>query len=234
MSAPKERPILFSGPMVRAILEDRKTQTRRVVTPQPASMHGLLPAVGGGNWTDRGRLVRCPYGQPGDRLWVRETWRSWNERFDCADDGDGMGAITHTYVAYAGTPRIGFRPVPDRQRIVFLDESTPLDRAPALLGPWKPSIHMPRWASRLILEVTEVRVQRLQEISEEDALSEGFVRGGFSGRVAITKGSFHLGPVWPTARAAFQELWDSINGESPGCSWEANPWVWCVSFRRMS
>lgn len=92
---------------------------------------------------------------------------------------------------------------------------------------------MPRWASRLTLEVTDVRVQRLQDISEEDALSEGFVRGNFWPR-RNEQGAFHLGPVWSNAREAFQELWDSINGERPGRSWETNPWVWAITFNRIT
>lgn len=172
----KERPILFSGPMVRAILEGRKTQTRRVVKPQPAHIAGIGTVLNIDTITGKA----CPYGKPGDRLWVRETW-----------DGvrlDGGGAL----VSYRAD---GDKPVTDD-------------------GRWHPSIHMPRWASRITLEVVSVRVERLQEISEEDAMAEG---------VALAEN--YRGPV-----AHFASLWEQINGLG---SWNANPWVWVVEFRRV-
>lgn len=178
----KERPILFSGPMVRAILDGRKTQTRRIVKPQPTNDYvTFMPLsselVGvtkhGGPIDNRGWL-HCPYGKTGDRLWVRETW--------CPD----VEPYTFRYKADGGEP---------------------LER-------WRPSIHMPRWASRITLEVVSVRVERLQDISEEDALAEGIT--------LVERGT---SPV-----DQFNKLWESING--PG-SWEANPWVWVVSFKRI-
>jgi hypothetical protein len=199
----KERPIMFSGAMVRSIIDGRKTQTRRVMRIQPTVVrHWANVETNGVRWTwpngdeatyaDRPDVIasyterdfwkHCPYGQPGDRLWVRETWGKLD-----------MGSACHRAD----------------------DESaTPAD------GRWRPSIHMPRWASRLTLEVTDVRVQRLREISEEDARAEGVD--------APTPDMPSL-----TGRFRFECLWDSINGERPGCSWENNPWVWCVSFRRL-
>ena len=176
----KERPILFSGPMVRAILEGRKTQTRRVVRlPKDASPYAELHHIdllGNAVFTD-GSVVRA-FAQAGTRLWVRETW-----------SGTGMDVV------YKSDDLSSWRQ----------------------LSPWRPSIHMPRWASRITLEVTGVRVERLQDISEEDAKAEG---------VTLKGTSRYDGE----ARDAFESLWCSINGAE---SWDANPWVWCVSFRKL-
>ena len=196
----KEHPILFSGPLVRAILSGKKTQTRR-----------LMRSPRGGGWTPAGPIirtaadladpwfrwerkqsfaelefldVRCPYGKPGDRLWVRETF---------SFGPGGQGDIR--YRAY-GENGEG----------------------------WTPSIHMPRWASRIDLEVTEVRVQRLLEITEEDAQAEG-VRGHPLGRAALDANGTHKG--------AFLAVWEAINGTRPGGSIADNPWVWAVSFKRV-
>ena len=197
----KERPILFSGQMVRAILEGRKTQTRRIVKPQPTKDYvTLMPLSGelvgvtkhGGPIDNRGWL-HCPYGKPGDRLWVRET-HAW---YDPAQTVYYKASETDwTYL------------------------------------PWRPSIHMPRWASRINLEVVSVRVERLQDISEEDAMSEGIESWEERGvddaqdyyRDYVTGGHVY------NAKDSFRSLWQSING--PG-SWEANPWVWVVEFKRI-
>jgi hypothetical protein len=204
---PRERPILFSGPMVRAVLDGRKTQTRRVVK-HPGD---FLGAGGrhGGDWDDP-RLwgwedpehpshfivlarepepgdvpVRCPYGVPGDRLWCRETWAP---------------------------------AVDDNGRFAFYAASNP-DPSPFSFR-WRPSIHMPRWASRISLEIAEVRVQRLREIGAADIVAEG------------------IHPIGPehhpkVLRDDFRTLWDSINGKRPVCAWDDNPWVWAISFRRL-
>ena len=171
-----ERPILFSGPMVRALLEGRKTQTRRVMKPQPKGMARLDT---GGSWplASGSEFMRCPYGVPGDRLWVRESWRK----------ADSM------------TESVFYR----------ADEEWNAGAG------WKPSIHMPRWASRLTLEVTGVKVERVQEISERDAVAEGMPPSV---------------PDQATAVEIFEELWDSIN-EARGYGWSVNPWVWALTFR---
>lgn len=191
----RERPILFSAPMVRAILEGRKTQTRRVVKPQPA-----------GAWAAPGRRA-CPYGQAGDRLWVRETWGTHDQGFDTAEES--------TVVVYRADVD---RPEPKR---------------------WRPSIHMPRVASRITLEVTGVRVERLHQLSEADALAEGIHRidigSGYEPRYSAAPRSWADAvegdpDVQLTASAAFRELWESINGLR---SWLANPWVWVVEFKRL-
>jgi hypothetical protein len=210
-----ERPILFSGPMVRALLEGRKVQTRRIMKVQPPSeRHELwwtadttnaverrkMKAGPRGSWLDMSspRADRdgsepfgCPYGVPGDRLWVRENfylcnWIHWPDLPHRVNPVD-----KHDVAFFAAT----------------FDRCTPRER---------PSIHMPRWASRLTLEVTEVRVERLQAISEDDARAEGVI------------GATRDGGRQVSHRDAFAHLWNSINGPS---SWAANPFVWAVSFR---
>lgn len=205
----KERPILFSGAMVRAILAGTKTQTRRI--ERDGDTIAKLPYPN----------VCCPYGALGDRLWVRETWRSWRSTCaeDDADDEHECGPhCDQTYVAYQATPRDGYRPKPDHARITYLDESTPLERNQRLLGPWKPSIHMPRAFSRIDLEVVSVRVERLQDITEEDARAEG---------VPLV---MPIGCNSSEYRASFRALWAAINGDR--APWASNPWVWRVEFRR--
>ena len=195
IEAMKERPILFSGPMVRALLDGRKTQTRRGVKEwRPVPGHGPVPrdlVVTPSGFSYRST---CPYGQPGDRLWVRETWgislcgnrvslspEAWPDgwpvdRLRYAADGYDFGSSTK-----------------------------------------RPSIHMPRWASRITLEVTDVRVQRLFEISEDDAKAEGADIEKW--QVITHVGAFHL-------------LWDSINAKR--APWASNPFVWVVSFKRIN
>lgn len=212
----KERPILFSALMVRALLAGTKTQTRRVVKPQfamdavPEEMcatneRGHQITGHSGLWWcaaegDADVARRCPYGQPGDRLWVRECF---------CEDPLSFGALYRA----------------DGE----LDE-------PALNagGKWRPSIHMPRWASRITLEVTGVRVERLQDISEADAVAEGIERCEdffecTTWRVyGEPEGSDVVAPDDPVG--SYQSLWEFING--PG-SWDVNPWVWVVEFKRV-
>jgi hypothetical protein len=189
-----EKPILFSGPMVRAIMDGSKTMTRRIVKPQPPPetlemrLHGdeWLPCWEDDDYAgcyvahgDMGHRRRCPYGRPGDRLWVRETFQ----------DDSGL-EFDMPMCVYRAT------------------DNTAATR-------WRPSIHMPRWASRITLEVVAVRVERLNDISAYDAISEGIDLTGATDRAA---------------RQSFQLLWESINGAG---SWAANPWVWVVEFRRV-
>jgi hypothetical protein len=226
-----ERPILFSGPMVRAILEGTKTQTRRVMKPQPswdAAGGGWYPPNGTSQSAEmqpprarhyanaahvnRGLAIDfSPYGQPGDRLWVLETWAPI---LICGNSCD-VAYAAHGQEPDANTAR----------RVTLTDEE--LEQAWRFLrhGKWCPSIHMPRWASRIALEVTEVHVQCLQEISEEDAEAEGCPGFSSAGHPAGDDGM--------SPEQEFRVLWDSINGERPGCSWEDNPWVWCIAFRRL-
>jgi hypothetical protein len=202
----KERPIIFSGPMVRALLDGSKTQTRRVMKPQLVygTVAGLfnswyLPSgQGGGTLYPNGKekiLGTCPYGQPGDRLWVRESF--------CKIIGQSGGWIETDYQA---TYTHGFR----------LGDSLGLKKR------WTPSIHMPRAASRITLEITSVRVERLQDISEADAQAEGVTDDG--SLVTDLDGKDRGGAI-----AAYATLWEVINGVG---SWDDNPWVWVVSFKR--
>ena len=230
--AKRERPILFSGPMVRAILEGRKTQTRRVVKHDASKGWGDVRDTDG--WplqqTEQAvwSRVACPYGVPGDRLWVKETACYWTYA-----DGTVGG---QTPVVYADSPcwdgvcrdaRAG--------RPVSLEEH---------IGWWKKrsSIHMPRRYSRLTLEVVAVRVERLQAISDNDAYAEGveMVRGpqnptyGVPGQAPTfkhyTNPAFNGGNGVGVAHS-YRTLWESINGSG---SWDANPWVWVVEFRRLT
>lgn len=204
----KDHPIIFSAPMVRAILEGKKTQTRRIVKPQPDRIIGKYPAI-----DDFGDLeaIRCPYGQPGDRLWVRETWAYVdNSEFDEPNYYD--------YKADSGAKYPGQWP-----------EEFTRDEVPENVR-WRPSIHMPRAASRILLEVADVRVERLQEISEQDAIEEG-VELVASGPVL---GDFYRHYADPERgldpQSSFETLWQSLHGPE---SWDANPWVWVITFKRL-
>lgn len=208
----KERPILFNGAMVRAVLEGRKTQTRRVVKNlegRPANSWTLHRAAGcADSWSsDSGWMGRCPYGQPGDRLWVRESFQplfaDGVENHWETDWKTGKGYA----ISYPATDGIH----------EYLDADDNLTDA------CKPSIHMPRWASRILLEITAVRVERLQDISEADAQAEGapFELGELE-RLILGAKAKH--------RSGFVRLWQSINGEQ---SWHENPWVWVVEFKRV-
>jgi len=182
----KERPIIFSGSMVLALLAGTKTQTRRIVKPQPrvtSEEADVLSAA----WADGFIDIRCPFGQPGDRLWMRETW--------CDDWEKSRGIV---YRADGG-----------------------LDADMSDAGcTWRPSIHMPRRASRITLEIGGVRVQRLQDISRGDAMDEGCPFQNLNVDAARTD------PVgW------FRNLWESLHGAS---AWDANPWVWALEFKRHS
>lgn len=211
----KSRPILFSAAMVRAILDGSKTQTRRVVKPQPSiPLRSEDTTISGRSSAEEAWeqiLKWCPYGQPGDRLWVRETWGIY--------DGDGM-----PYDYPNGIPKT----CPDG-----FHASYPADDESGIIGDvfkWRPSIHMPRWACRIELEIVSVRVERLQEISEEDAIAEGVSPvNGARGEDDIATGNFPTATPWPVRRYAL--LWNSINGDTN--AWESNPYVWVVEFRRV-
>lgn len=210
----KERPILFSGPMVRAILEGRKTQTRRSMRPQPVEKDGWFVWDGhapnspygaySANHIDRRSINifvgRCsPYGKVGDRLWVRET---------CRFDNDAPVFSVQYKADMAIRPGLGD---PNFNR-------------------WRPSIHMPRWASRITLEITGVRVERLNEISDEDAIAEGISFHSDEYGYSAYGEYAGIGPARLSAVESFCSLWESINGAG---SWSANPWVWVIEFKRI-
>ena len=191
----KERPILFSGPMIRALLDDSKTQTRRALKMP----HGLWETSHSGELVPI--PVHCHYGQPGGRLWVREAWRTTGDGGRCND-----------------MPPRELQPHP-----IWYEAA---GKAPAdeCVGKYRPPMFMPRWASRILLEITEVRVERLQDISEADALAEGS-RSWANEQDTPVKDI----PVGET-RLIYRQLWEQINGAG---SWDINPWVWVVSFRRL-
>jgi hypothetical protein len=209
-----ERPIIFSGEMVRAIIAGRKTQTRRVIKPQPDRVRWSPVVVNGhGGWIDKhGHPMKCPYGQPGDLLWVRETWsRDAVDVYPCpttwyradffghddpvvVDHIPGCDGNRADCFACARESRGGFK--------------------------WRPSIHMPRWASRLTLRVADVQVEPLQDISIGDVIAEGFSSGmrEYDACVDLLE--------------QFSTKWDAINAKR-GYPWESNPSVWVVEFEVM-
>ncbi|MCA8145412.1 hypothetical protein [Burkholderia vietnamiensis] len=228
-----ERPILFSGPMVRAILEGRKTQTRRIIKLPHSNPLGVWESTtaGGGSvkyaggtpapelaaiWHTRtGDCYVCPHGDVGDRLWVRETHevrRIGTETFE------GARPTRH----YAG---IAYQADDARAEVdIDLDTFQALD-AKESRG-WTPSIHMSRWASRITLEITGVRAERLQSISECDARAEGMTIADHHMR------GYSAGAFRPPSIRAFHDLWDSLNA-ARGYGWDVNPWVWVVEYRRI-
>lgn len=255
----KERPILFSAPMVRAILDGRKTQTRRVVKDQGYSPQPTC-------W--------CPFGKPGDRLWVREAWGLMNACY-----GKGGNWVTVGYRASDGGLKetdLGFEiPVPEATAKwayeAFTDEAPKDEDGTFREGDgfevfrWRSPIHMPRWASRITLEVIRVRVERVQEIIVGDVAAEGveIIRDA-AGKLyiqvtgasplpymegAIEKGTLRILDPDRFVRAHFAALWDSLNakrGHLPRVTmnkqkrrldglygWAANPWVWVVEFKRV-
>ncbi len=214
-----ERPILMSGPMVRAILAGQKTQTRRVIKPyEPKAGSGAVPpdvVMRRDGFAHRG----CPFGQPGDRLWVRENFQPLYAKGYFMEDVDYETG--HGYApAYMATG-----PVHE-----YLDHNTDEinDRI-------TPSIFMPRWACRLVLDVKAVRVERLQEISAQDAKAEGVEVIGVAihafGPKLYKDYLGHTGAGHPDARRSFQTLWDSLN-KKRGFGWATNPWIWVIEFER--
>lgn len=234
MSSIKERPILFTAPMVRALLCGRKKVTRRVVRHQPDAsvtdaiprrtfphgpatidwcwrpVHGHLNGVPTAGWD-----FKCPYGKPGDRLWVREAWAA-DAQLDEVAPRDLSRGEPIRYPADGAVRQTGCSMITQGKR--------------------RPSIHMPRWTSRILLEITDVRVERLQDISEAQALAEGIIGVAFrpdDGWPICT--GYMVGPddgktpLQTTAAKAFSGLWDSVGGD-----WDANPWVWVVEFRQVA
>ncbi|EOF5041655.1 hypothetical protein ACK1M2_003204 [Providencia rettgeri] len=217
----KERGIIFNTEMVRAILDGRKTQTRRIINPQPELTQksgfkwkgGLFGAGSDIRETNRNFAHKnCPLGKVGDLLWVRETWQGplidyadnepqfkgnhiFEKSDNCVYKADGLAA-------------------PE-----FIDSDDNLKQG------WRPSIHMPRWASRITLEITDVRVERLQDISKQDAIFEGAPRGHHSIDVISKRFGF---PDF--SRSWFAQIWMDIYGED---NWAANPWVWVIEFKRV-
>jgi len=227
----KDRPILFSTPMVQAILDGRKTQTRRTrgleeinknpdswkkgattqtcrfwdadkeEDPNPIDIHYGFRFNGNGNHE---LYIPCPYGKPGDRLWVRETWQI-------------------TYFLHPSDENYGY--------IYKASENGKDWQENTEEWKWKPSIHMPKAAARIWLEITDISVERLQDISKEDAIAEGIepVADGYKNYMPKLSSTSQF--CWPTAYHSFQSLWESINGAE---SWDRSPWLWVVKFKVLS
>jgi hypothetical protein len=201
----KERPILFSGEMVRAILDGRKTQTRRVVKPQPDSVRSSA-LVKSGYETKHGYEIKCPYGQPGDRLWVRESFQLVIDPEKYIDEKTfKQGKISLSELFGNWHQRDKTKVSDDKEHYwIYKADGNPVLNTPLKNIRWKPSIHMPRIASRINLEITNIRIERLQDISEEDATAEG--------TSLISKDTTGNKALFSTRRNAYRCLWESING----------------------
>ncbi|EPY4802967.1 hypothetical protein ACXDID_003980 [Klebsiella pneumoniae] len=214
----KERGMIFNGDMVRAILDGRKTQTRRIMAPQPADdiERCIFPNPDAIGWKSslkhkHGSTTAhfCPFGAVGDRIWVREAFRVHSRATDVAT------------LVYKASERNSWTEQTHRVPVAVCNK-------PATPEKWTPSLHMPRWASRILLEITSVRVERLNAISEEDARAEGIIDGGCL-NCGEPEPCGCANPE-PDATDAFAYLWQSIYGQE---SWNANPWVWVISFERI-
>ena len=205
--AVNENPINFRGDMIRAILAGRKTKTRRLMKPQPTrvSDSGVLSY----NWGSGLPQVLCPYGAPGDRLWAREIFAYCIDSTDYNDERFSKSIEESEYKRDCKSL--------NRYHIAYHADEGYDD----IVGPWKPSIHMPRWASRITLEIVKVSVEHLQDISEKDAHAEG-----------VPGELLHRAQGW--SPRAFQLLWGSIYGTGSWESWEANPWVWVIEFKKVT
>ncbi len=185
----KERGMIFNDEMVRAILGGDKTQTRRIVEEK---FYGRAVA-------EELLAKHCPYGQPGDRIWVRETYRVHGKATDVAT------------LVYRASVRNSWTEQTHRVPVEVCNK--PVSEK------WTPSIHMPRWASRILLEITDVRVERLHDMSEADAKAEG-----------ATPATYKITPPEAVYRVGFGDIWRSIYGQD---NWLSNPWVWVIEFKRI-
>ena len=231
----KERGMIFNSEMVRAILDGRKTQTRRIMKVQPESNQlGLLlitdstkhSDIGKYHWAEsnatgnhvRSKLFSSPFGAVGERIWVRETWATLGNEDGCYVDwednlckGDERSAARIYRASCEQRPGdYGLWSIPDDAYW------KPHTKEHKFEGAWRPSIHMPRWASRILLEITDVRVERLKSISDRDALREGCSAADMKSGDCVAD--------------VFARLWASIYGSD---SWNANPWVWVIEFKRV-
>lgn len=210
----KERPIIFNGDMVRALL-DGKTQTRRVIKyPEP----WMIEFDGEGHYCEdkygeRRKVTEyCPYGIPGDRLWVRETWAYHPD----LPQNENEGAILYSASRDRESDHKG----------LFWQMTCDGTEREILVEHWRPSIHMFQWMSRITLEVTDVKVERICAISNEDIKAEGILGDSYLEIANINNRDPH------SARVYFEELWDSINAKR-GYGWDDNPWVWVITFKRI-
>ena len=222
----KERGMIFNGEMVRALLDGRKTQTRRIIKDCTVGRDQISKFIQiekkfiGCYPEDVPELIRecCPYGVPGDRIWVRETFQGPLVHEELFEEYSAYPEKFETpeYCEYAADG--GVRP-----EYCDLDDN--------LRHGWRPSIHMPRWASRILLEITNVRVERLNAISEEDAEAEGIdMEALYDSQDCYDCIADHNMTGRPTVTGAFKYLWESIYGED---GWKSNPWVWVIEFKRV-
>lgn len=228
--------MIFNAEMVRALLDGRKTQTRRPIKWKQTRFTEIGEREDGSKWQwseDAEHACDfwhpCPFGAVGDRIWVRETWAilgnedgcciDWEEKL-CKED-ERSAARIYRASCDQKPGNYGLWSIPDDA------DWKPHTKDYQYEGTWRPSIHMPRWASRILLEITDVRVERLNAINEHDAQAEG---------VARLRGGFwkHYQPGWTqhqlSARGSFVTLWKSIYGEE---SWNSSPWVWVIEFKRV-
>lgn len=246
----REKPILFSGPMIRAILAGTKSQTRRVINPQPVESQGGRGGcfkwgyeIGAPKSTSPRSVFwhhptwmkeqgsapleeYCPYGQVGSHLWCRETWQQYKEH------SESQSAVIKSSIARMESGQVKdivaevgswpFPPNGERRVLYAADFGDWAYNVDSDLKPWRSPIFMPRWASRITLEITGVKVERLQEISTTDIIAEG-----------VLPDDSYLGSA-NRYRHAWIAGWNKINGKRPGCRWEDNPWVFAVSFRRLN
>lgn len=234
----KERGMIFNAEMVRAILSGQKTQTRRIMKVQPEHPNlGLRRIIDSKNPADNGKYFwsqsdatglkarskpfNCPHGNVGDRIYVRETWQGPLVDFEHSDDllrnAEKYEKPENCVYEADGVPAPEFYDADDNLRCC-----------------WRPSIHMPRWASRILLEITNVRVERLNDISEQDAIAEGIDTDW----LAESQDNYdciadHNMSGRPTAKGHFSYLWQSIYGDDKSKCWEKNPWIWVIEFKRV-
>ena len=238
----KERPILFNALMVKAILEGRKTQTRKVLSFEHPVVTGFTPNGEHGYWKGTAKneaviqqyitsfpfTIKCPFGVVGDRLWVRETWSTVNLYGEIALAYKADGEVTRVVENESFQDEDGLINYDDPRLEKYSFAAWADDLLEGKEGNWKPSIHMPRWVSRILLEITNVRVERLNQISRADAVKEGLHQLPATGRYVINKGDQYFGGASSNPCEVFQWLWDEINGTG---SWNKNPWVWVTEFK---
>ncbi|HGL6668875.1 TPA: hypothetical protein ACKFNV_000239 [Klebsiella quasipneumoniae] len=214
----KERGMIFNGEMTRAILDGRKTQTRRPIKWKQTRFTEIGEREDGSSWPwseDAEHACDfwhpCPFGAVGDRIWVREAFRVHSRATDVAT------------LVYKASERNSWTEQTHRVPVAVCNK-------PATPEKWTPSLHMPRWASRILLEITNVGVQRLQDISSGDAVREGICQLPASGRYCLSPGDQYFGGASHSAKEVYSWLWSSIYGEE---SWKTNPWVWVIEFKRV-
>jgi hypothetical protein len=228
----KERPILMNGAMVRAVLDGSKTQTRRIVKKVGLAAPAPQSVIDGAATYAGGMVAHCPYGQPGDRIWVRETWgvisHAWDEACNLIDWAPDRPATAISEMPFGQGYHSG--------HVIYAADgafewSGDDDGDGDPRSAWHPSIHMPRRASRILLEIVSVRVERLKDISDADIVAEGIDMEALAESQdrydIVCKGSGASGRA--TERSAWRDLWESTGG-----NWDANPWCWAITFKRVA